>query len=90
MLDGVAGEILAMKGDTLLGLDTKYTNPPDVAWPLTFGNIAASVLLPLKYPDYTAEVNGPRPQEYSSLLISLAMMRWPRPCEHVHVMSSVL
>ena len=56
ILDGVAGEVLALKGDTLLGLDTNYTNPPDVTWPLTFGNLAASTLLPLRYPNYTAEV----------------------------------
>ena len=60
VLDGVAGQILAMKGDTLLGLDANYTNPADVAWPLTFADIAASVLLPLKYPSYTAEVKEPK------------------------------
>lgn len=60
VLDGVAGQILAMKGDTLLGLDSNYTNPPDVAWPLTFADIGASVLLPLRYPSYTAEVREPK------------------------------
>jgi len=58
VLDGTVGQILAMTGDTLGGLDTNYTNPPDVQWPMTYPYITASILLPLTYPDYTAEVSS--------------------------------
>ena len=56
VLDGTAGQIIATSGDSLMGLDSRYTSPPDVQWPLTFGNMAANVMLPLAYPSYTPEV----------------------------------
>ena len=56
ILDGTAGQIISTRGDSLVALDSRYTNPPDVQWPLTFGNIAANVMLPLTYPNYTPEV----------------------------------
>lgn len=78
VLDGVAGQILALKGDTLLGLDTNYTNPPDLAWPLTFGNLAASTLLPLRYPNYTAEVTIPHAlRDLLTTLHTLRLTWWP-------------
>ena len=58
ILDGVAGEILETNGDTLVGLDTRYTNLPDTQWAVTFPLMAGNVLLPLTYPDYTPEVGS--------------------------------
>ena len=56
VLDGTVGQIISTSGDSLVGLDSRYASPPDVQWPLTFGNMAANVMLPLTYPNYTPEV----------------------------------
>ena len=56
VLDGTVGQVISTRGDSLVGLDSRYASPPDVQWPLTFGNMAANVMLPLAYPSYTPEV----------------------------------
>ena len=56
-LDGTVGQVISTSGDSLVALDSRYTSPPDVQWPLTFGNMAANVMLPLTYPNYTPEVS---------------------------------
>ena len=56
VLDGTVGQVISTSGDSLVGLDSRYASPPDVQWPLTFGNMAANVMLPLAYPNYTPEV----------------------------------
>ena len=56
-LDGMLGPVTSTSGDSLVGLDSRYASPPDVQRPLTFGNMAANVMLPLAYPNYTPEVS---------------------------------
>ena len=59
VLDGTVGQVISTSGDSLVGLDSRYASPPDVQWPLTFGNMAANVMLPRTDPSYTPEVRPP-------------------------------
>ena len=56
VIDGVFTRVIQMSGDAMVDLDRNYGLPPNFQYPPTFYTMAASVLLPLKYPLYTPEV----------------------------------
>jgi hypothetical protein len=61
MIDGIYTRVIQMVGDVMVDLDRNYGLPPLWVYPPTFPTMAASVLLPLKYPLYAPEVRARRP-----------------------------